>query len=134
MATQRSLHDPDLEADIAVGLVLHLDPKELTIRGATYTCDPTHRVQGQHFFLCVSVNGAQSRWLPLFTRSGTGRHSLARGSRTGHAKWTGGSFHYRPGQVWSASSAAVVKAAARAHDKTRRGSRNQLAAEEVPTV
>jgi len=134
MAGGAATYDKNLTKDIAVGLVLHLDPDRLEKDGGTYNCPPETRVQGQHFFLCVEVNEDQSKWLPLFTNAGPGRIALTTEGREGHEKWVDGTFHYHPGQVWSAPSKAVANAAMRAHDKSRRGSRNTLDPESLPEL
>lgn len=134
MVAWEKLYDPDLIGEIAVGLSLHLDPNRLEQEGATCTDPPGVRVEGQHFFLCVEVSNTHSKWIPLFTAPNTGRIALPSDGRQGHSKWVGGEFHYHPAQVWTATPAAIANAAARAHDKSRRGSRNTIAAQHVPKV
>lgn len=134
MADWAKLYDPDLIQDIAVGLSLHLDPQRLEQEGALCTDPPGVRVEGQHFFLCIEVSGNTSKWVPLFTAANAGRLPLPETGRAGHSKWVRGTFHYHTAQVWSASAQAVANAAARAHDKSRRGTRNTLAAANVPKV
>lgn len=134
MAKWADLYDPDLLTDIVVGLVLHLDPLRLEQEGATCTDPPGVRVQGQHFFLCVSVAGNTSRWVPLFTEANAGRISLPEAGRRGHVKWAKGPFHFHPAQVWTATAQAIANAAARAHDKTRRANRNSIDQQHVPKV
>lgn len=99
-----------------------------------HTADEATRVQGQHFFLCIEVGHDSSRWIPLFTNANPGRVELPKSGRSGHPKWVHGTFHFHPGQVWLASHAAVANAAARAHDKTRRGSRNAIDPASIPQV
>ena len=129
-----SLHDAHLPADITVGLVLHLDPDCLQLHGATCSCAPAFRVQGQHFFVCIDATPGQTRWLPLFSRPGPGRLMLASAGASGHPKWSRGVYYYHPAQVWTAAGAAIAEAAARAHDKSRRGARNSMAPEHVPNL
>ncbi|MFB3301883.1 hypothetical protein [Pseudomonas sp. AMR01] len=127
------LYDSDLPADIAVGLVLHLDPPVLESEGGTYTCNPTVRVQDQHFFVCIAVNTNTSRWLPLYTEPGEGRTNIASTRKHGHKKWTEGPTYWHKDQVWEATSHAVYLAAGRAHDKSRKGSRNYIDPSALPT-
>jgi hypothetical protein len=117
--------------DIAAGLALHLDPDELERLGGTYTCAKPFRVQGGHFFLCLDDDGSVGRWLPLYSQAGTGRVALT-GARSGHPKWTGGTFHYQAGQVWTAAHAAIAGAAAAGQDKSTPGSRNLLDSAAMP--
>ncbi len=134
MAKWSDLYDADLLNDIVVGLVLHLDPERLADEGATCTDPPGVRVEGQHFFICISVDGQNSRWVPLFTDPNTGRVALSKDDRVGHPKWIRGTFHYHSAQIWSATAQAVANAAARAHDKSRRGTRNLIAPQHVPNL
>lgn len=126
--------DRSLGKELAPGLVVHLDPEELLVQGATHTVDEAHRVQGQHFFLCVEVQDDTCRLVPLFTNDNPGRLPLSTEGRSGHEKWANGTFHYYPNQVWSATRGSVVAAAAKAHDKSRSGFRNALSAEFLPEV
>lgn len=128
------LYDTDIRNDIAVGMVLHLDPDVLEKEGGTFTCDPAFRVQGQHFFVCVSVNGDASRWLPLYTNPGDGRALLDPKAKKGHPKWQQGQHFWHEEQVWEAGANAIYLAAGRAHDKSRKGTRNTIAAASVPNV
>lgn len=134
MATWQELFDEHLATDVAVGLVVHLDPDRLLQEGATHTADEVTRVQGQHFFLCIEVGEGFSRWVPLFSNSTPGRVELSQQGRSGHQKWIEGKFHLHPTQVWSASPTVIVNAAARAHDKSRRGSRNAIDQASIPKV
>ena len=134
MVAWEKLYDPDLVQDIVVGLSLHLDPQRLEQEGALCTDPPGVRVEGQHFFLCIETSGDTSKWVPLFTAANAGRLPLPKVGRAGHPKGVNGTVHYHTAQVWSASAQAVANAAARAHDKTRRGTRNTLATAHVPKV
>lgn len=134
MADWSKLYDQDLLVDIVVGLVLHLDPNRLAQEGATCTDPPGVRVEGQHFFLCVEISSGSSKWIPLFTARNAKRNQLAADGRQGHQKWVGGTFHYHPAQIWTATPTAIAIAAARAHDKSRRGVRNTIAVQYVPRV
>ncbi|WP_287369836.1 hypothetical protein [Thauera sp.] len=128
------LYDKDIPNDIAVGMVLHLDPDVLEKEGGTFTCSSAFRVQGQHFFVCVSVNGGKSRWLPLYTNPGDGRTLLDPKAKEGHPKWQQGQHFWHEAQVWEAGANAIYLAAGRAHDKSRKGTRNTIAAASVPNV
>lgn len=113
--------------EIDLGLALHLDPDELQICGATYSCQEGARVKGNHFFLCIGADDFAGLWLPLYTNSGVGRTKLSAPGRTGHPKWTQGTFHYHLGQIWTASHYAAVRAASAGGDLSIPGSRNRLA-------
>lgn len=128
------LYDPDLLSEIDVGLVLHLDPTQLVKEGATCTVDSDIRVEGQHFFLCVEKSILVSKWIPLFTSNGPGRIALNNSGLKGHPKWVATKPHYHPAQIWTATNEAVAHAAARAHDKSRNGSRNTVPLADVPTI
>lgn len=134
MATFAQLYDPDIPNEIQPGLVLHLDPDRLLQDGASHTVDALTRVQGQHFFLCLSVEQGLSKWVPLFTTATADRLELPAQGRHGHPKWCGGVFHFYPSQVWTATPQAIANAAARAHDKSRAGSRNGIDPALIPRV
>ncbi len=122
------------EAEIAAGLVLHLDPDTLANRGGSYTCKDEQRAQGGHFFLCLSVDAGSSRWLPLYSNPGDGRAQVAANGRTGHQKWTGGTWYWHRDQVWTAPHAAVVAADVAGVDMSSRGSRNLLDESNLPSL
>jgi len=132
MPSFTQLYDPDLPGEIAPGLALHLDPDRLLKDGATHTYTEQTRVQGQHFFLCVAASGGATKWVPLFTNGSAKRLALPAVARYGHPKWCQGVFHLYPDQIWTASPQAVANAAARAHDKSRKGSRNGINATLIP--
>jgi hypothetical protein len=134
MTWWEQLYDPDLISDISPGIVLHLDPDRLEAEGGTYSCAYSERVQGQHFFVCIETTVSKTRWLPLYTNDGPGRVRISNQGSTGHPKWTAGIHFYHPNQVWTATKESVANAAARAHDKTRRGSRNRVAAGHIPEL
>ena len=121
------------EAEIVPGIVLHLDPDTLSDRGGTYTCTDAQRVQGGHFFICLSVDDGAGKWLPLYSNPGVGRDELTVNGRTGHPKWTKGTFYWHRDQVWTAPSVAVVAAASDGGDMSRPGSRNQLDESHLPS-
>jgi hypothetical protein len=120
--------------EVEAGLVLHLDPDVLEQRGGTYTCGSDLRVQEGHFFVCLSVSGGAGVWLPLYSKSGVGRQPLAATGRSGHAKWTKGTFFWHTDQVWTAPHDAVVAAAKAGGDMSRSGSRNLLAPQALPRL
>jgi hypothetical protein len=120
--------------EIAPGLVLHLDPDELLSKGGTFTCVDSRRVKGGHFFVCVSVEGELGRWLPLYTRARIGRQPLTNSGRSGHPKWTCGTWYWHSAQIWSASHLAIIAAASAGSDMSEAGVRNNLDAACLPTV
>ena len=126
--------DRSLRKELAPGYVLHLDPDELEKNGGSFNCSVEARVVGAHFFLCVSQVNNGFVLLPLFTSASPGRVAVSRNGRTGHEKWTNGTFHFHPGQVWSASSNGVAAAAHRGKDQSKTGNRNCLAHEHLPVV
>lgn len=126
--------DSELLNDIAVGLVLHLDPKRLLGAGAQVTGPAATWVQGHHFFLCIEVEAKRTKWLPLYSGAGDKRVPLSADGRSGHEKWTSGTFHYHPAQVWSASRHAVVRAAHDGGDMSTSSARNLLDPALVPNL
>lgn len=130
--TWDQLYDNDLTEDICPGIVLHLDPARLIAEGATYSCDDSARVQGQHFFACITAEATTCTIIPLYSADGPGREPLDKSSRTGHPKWAGADTYFHPEQIWTATRDAIANAAARAHDKSRRGSRNTVASGQLP--
>ena len=119
--------------EIGPGLLLHLDPDTLESGGGTYTCEPSRRVRGPHFFLCIAATATGARWLPLYSEAGVGRTEIPQAGRTGHPKWTNGTFFYHRAQVWSAGPSAVAAAAAAASDLSQPGQRNRLASTCIPS-
>jgi hypothetical protein len=114
-------------SEIKAGLVLHLDPDVLEVKGGTFTCKPVSRVQDGHFFVCLSTSdGEATTWLPLFSNPGDGREALALTGRTGYPKWTRGTFYWHHDQVWAAPHEAVIAAAKAGGDMSRAGARNFL--------
>ena len=134
MPTFAQLYDPAIPNEIQPGLVLHLDPDRLLQDGACHSVSNAARVQGQHFFLCIAIEHGTTKWVPLFTNASADRLELPKQGRYGHPKWCGGVFRFYPGQVWSASSQVVANAAARAHDKTRSGTRNGIDPSLIPNA
>lgn len=120
--------------EIGRGLVLHLDPDTLEQQGGTYTCSPDRRVVSGHFFICVSADEKQGRWLPVYSSEGVGRKTLSSSGRSGHPKWVDQTCSYHEDQVWTAPHDAVVLAAQDGHDMSKAGSRNHVADSEIPNV
>lgn len=118
--------------EIVRGMVLSLSPEILEAEGGTYTCRPSFRVEGDHFFLCLDP--VAGKWVPLYTQPGKDRVRLSAYGRTGHPKWTASTAHYHPGQVWTAPAEAVVAAAVAARDNSTRSRRNLLAEKFVPVL
>jgi hypothetical protein len=123
-----------LKDEISPGLVLHLDPDVLEKLGGTFTCEPALRVQGGHFFVCLAANATSSHWLPLYSNPGVGRELLPSQGRTGHPKWTQGTYYWHEEQTWTASAAAIVDAAVAGGDRSRPGSRNRLDPGRLPKI
>lgn len=126
--------DPTIAADIAPGLVLHLDPAVLAQHGATPSPASEKIVIGPHFFLCYAVDGGRSWWTPLYTKPSAVRHDLSRWGRVGHEKWTGGAFNFHPEQHWIADANAIALAARAGRDRSRSGARNRMAVEQLPRM
>jgi hypothetical protein len=70
----------------------------------------------------------------MYSESGPGRSPVSNNGRSGHPKWTTGTYFYHAEQVWEASPAAVIAAAEAGHDMSRPGSRNRLAAANLPQL
>lgn len=114
------------EDEVGMELVLLLDPDTLEAAGGTYSCAAEHRVQGDHFFLCVYADDDGGKWLPMYSAGSYGRIAISEDGRSGHAKWVNGTFHYHPMQVWDASHSAIVKASNAAGDLSTAALRNTL--------
>lgn len=126
--------DPVEPIEISRGLVLHLDPDALELEGATYSCPRPKRVQDGHFFVCVDASDSAARlWTPLFTAQTPGRQAVSTEGSSGHPKVTGGTFHFHPEQIWTATDDQIRVAAKSGLDMSRRGARNRLAADQTPT-
>lgn len=128
------MRDKDIVADIGPGLVLHLNPKRLLATGAKVTGPAATWVEGDHFFLCVGLDGKRSRWVPLLSNPGKDRVLVSPEGRSGHEKWTGGTFHFHTNQIWTVGADAVVRGAEDGKDQSQAGARNRLSAEFVPEV
>ena len=127
--------DPVADDEISRGLVLHLDPDELEVTGATFSCAEPLRVQGNHFFACIDVLDTEiSLWVPLYTKAGPGRVPIDTAGSSGHPKITAGTIHYHPEQVWTATPAQVREAARSGGDLSRVGSRNRLDPDRTPAL
>lgn len=120
--------------EITVGLVLHLDAATMTANGATCTCETSRQVKGGHFFLCTARTDGASRWVPLYTKPGPGRTRLASDARTGHDKFTKGTFHWHKDQIWTADDPTIVAAARAGGDRSTTRSRNRLDPAHVPKL
>ncbi|MCY2963150.1 MAG: hypothetical protein NT069_05760 [Planctomycetota bacterium] len=69
----------------------------------------------------------------MYTAPGGGRVPVETQAKLGHVKWQQGDHFWKPGQVWECPSETIYLAAGRAHDKSRRGTRNTIAPEAVPS-
>ncbi|WP_133648398.1 hypothetical protein [Paraburkholderia flava] len=111
-------------AEFQRGLVLYLLPDVLGRRESTRcTVDSALAVQGGHFFVCLSVTGNRSRWLPVYSdNANQDRVEIPSVSRYGHTKWTGGTCFYHAAQIWEADNDVVCAAAS--NDRSKKGERN----------
>lgn len=121
-------------SEIVPGLSSHLDPIVLQAGGGTFTCGRQFRVLNDHRFLCISVSGGVSTWLPLYSRNGPGRLLLTKSGRTGDPSWTSRILYYHPEQKWTAPIAAVIAAAQAAGEQSKPGKRSMLSAAEVARI
>lgn len=119
--------------EVTVGLVLHLNPDVLLAQGGYCSCTEDRRVRGNHWFVCVSVVGAQAQWCPLYSRDGIGRFALPAAGRSGHPNWVSSRCFFHPAQVWSASFEAVRAAALAGNDLSTRQCRNRIAPGLLPS-
>ncbi|MBO9687083.1 MAG: hypothetical protein J7598_10745 [Mitsuaria chitosanitabida] len=127
-------HDKMLASELSVGMVVHLCPKTLRGKGAKPNGPSEQWVQGNHFFICVAAGPKKCSLLPLFSNSSAERKALSTEGRTGHEKWTHGTFHFYPWQTWTASRDTISQAARAGGDLSRTGSRNLLDPTVVPTL
>jgi hypothetical protein len=118
-------YDPDLHDEIAVGLVLKLDPAVLKTTGGKCRCKPAFLVVEPHYFYCREIIEAanESLWMPLYSRDGVNR-KLLQGKKYGHPKWVNVTSFEHVDQVWVLTPKAVCLAAGSANDPTRKGNRN----------
>jgi hypothetical protein len=123
-----------LPGEIKPGLCLFLDPDRLLAEGATYSCPDDVRVQGAHYFVCISKDDGGGTWIPLFSNDGPGREALNNFDKSGHWNWTDSPSHYHRGQCWTVPHAAVINAATAAGDNSRQGARNTLAIDAIPEL
>ena len=119
-------HDKMLAAELAIGMVVHLCPKTLLGKGAKPNGPPAQWVEGHHFFICVDAGPKRCVMLPLFSNGSAERQALSVNGRSGHEKWTGGTFHFYPWQTWTASRDTIAQSARAGGDLSRSGSRNLL--------
>lgn len=112
--------------EIQRGLVLYLLPDVLeSSQRTTCSVGSALAVKGGHFFVCLSVIGNRSRWLPVYSENtNQDRVGIPAVSRYGHSKWTEGTCFYHAAQVWEADN-DVVNAAA-SGDRSRKGKRNAV--------
>jgi len=122
------------EDEIQPGLVLHLNPDELQRLGGTFTGPQDKRVKSGHFFLCLKRTDDTGVWVPLFFNPGSGRQPVSSAGRSGHPKWTEGTFHWHEYQIWTAPHSGVIEAAEAGGDLSTPGARNSLAIEQLPDV
>ena len=118
----------------APGLVLRMDPDELTRQGARCSCAADDAVYAQHYFLCIDSDASSGLWVPLFTGARVGTRELPRSAQTGDPRWMGMSSHYDPGQVWRATHKAVQRASTAANDRSSAKLPNRVKPEFVPAV
>ena len=126
--------DKALAGELSVGMMVTLCPKTLLGLGGKPSGPADRWVVGNHFFICLEAGDKRCRMLPLYSHDGPGRDSLSTDGRTGHPKWTEGTFFFHPVQTWVASRVSIARAAAVAGDLTRSGTRNMLAEELLPQI
>ncbi len=112
--------------ELRPGLVLHLDPNALEQRGGQFTCSPSHRVKGGHFFILLVHEDDAWTMAPLYEEDRRKARVPVGRDRSGHGKWTDGTFHVDRLQTWSAPPAAIIKAARAGDDRSAPGARNRL--------
>lgn len=110
--------------DIVSGLVLHLDPVSLKQAGGEHYSPDGFRVPGDHYFLCVLVEGEESYWVPLSSKLGEGRLKIERSEKRGHPTWTHSETYAITSQFWKASVRVVIGSARVANERSQRGARN----------
>ncbi len=117
-----------LDSEFEVGLVLHLDPISLSNDHANVTCGEKGRVEGPHFFVCVAHDQAKKRglWMPVYSKNGPGRLTIAPAQKSGHPKWTDDLSYAHPGQVWDALDSTVQFAARAGRDASKQHHRNRM--------
>lgn len=123
-----------LSDEITVGTVLVLCPKTMLTKGGVVTGPPETWVVAPHFFIAIGADKKRCRMLPLYSNDGVGREQIPTAGRTGHIKWTSGTWHYHPVQVWTASRHTIALAAKAGGDLSTAGARNLLDIQFVPVI
>ena len=117
----------DLRADeLRAGLVLHLDPISLKQAGGHHYSPEGFRIPGDHYFLCVLIEGDDTYWVPLSSKPGELRLKVERSEKRGHPMWTQVDSYAIASQSWMAKASAIVEAATVANERSRRGARNTV--------
>lgn len=103
-------------AEVAPGLVVHLQPEELVrIGGCLVKCPPGTEVRDKHFFLIVDVDATRGACVafPLYSqKQGIRDHLLLdeRGKSGRPQHWIGRKSYYFKWQFWSIPVASVPAA------------------------
>lgn len=92
-------------AEIVPGLVLWLHPSNLGfLKARCETLDPRMAVTERHPFACLDVNGRESIWMPLYSKTGKGRYPVRKSEKTGTPSagdtWLTEESFYHPAQAW----------------------------------
>jgi hypothetical protein len=70
----------------------------------------------------------------MYSNFNFGRIAISLEGQLGHPKWVEGTWHYHPGQIWTAPNSAVVAAAGGGGDLSEDDARNLLDESRFPYV
>jgi|APFre7841882724_1041349.scaffolds.fasta_scaffold48073_3 hypothetical protein len=114
------------------GLVLNLDPDELTGKGAQFTCPEEESASTPQYFVCLEADAKQGLWVPLYSGPATGRKGIPGTVKAGSPQWTRSPSFYSPGELWRASHKAVQHGAVAARDRSTVKQPNTLVLSALP--
>lgn len=106
--------------EIVPGLVLFLDPAVLLGNGGTFNGPIMAATRNPHFFVCQSVRGDRSTWVPTSSKPGWDRTRVR--AKVGHPEWVNVPTYAFEEHRWAVDFVGLRLAARR--DWTCAGARN----------
>ena len=106
--------------EVVPGLVLFLDPAILLGNHAMFSGPSFAATRQPHYFVCETVEGTRSVWVPTSSKPNWDRARVRR--KAGRPEWVATQTYALEAQRWSVDLVGL-RLAARL-DRTRRGSRN----------
>jgi hypothetical protein len=120
-----------LVRDISPGLVLHLQPEVLLAKGGRFE-NPTPRIAGTHYFLCLVKEDGMGTWAPLYSRMADGRELLDKAGAVGLHHWLSKPSYIEFAHTLRAPHEAVAAAALAGHDLSTPSNRNRMSRKRMP--